>query len=806
MKRTLRISAGIIYLGIFTFSLIVLLNPDLPLFYAKQQIENQNLVSVGDIFTYQFNIDTHFYNPGTISVLEDQHALTLNSSEDTTSLAKGSFVIESVDENKITIEIAPTTVSNPPINGQSYSIYIRPYLISSNLAGAIFLLLLLGVIVFLSSCLADLKRRNLLLSSPLGVVELWVNLFDHPANASKVRFSKPHFKPDFELFKRCIVNTLLIAFLYAFMEWVFFVTKPSFMDLLAWSDKVKIFLITGLVVALLSLLTLAVIALLDFLLSPFFPSLHRYALHFPAAFLLTCLCLILLDNFTYTILNFGIVDTMTLLRVLYGLGFIGLLVYFIKQLAAARDKPENRLLNTITSTNAIVLITVSLILVGFTFKNNNDLSPAEQNSSIANKPNVILFGTDGLNAANMSLYGYSRDTTPYINTLANSSLVSQNNFSNAGNSQGSDTATLTGKSPLATRVLFPPNALRGIDEYQHLPGVLKINGYRTVFLGLPYYDDVNAANFQDAFDVVNCKENDISNPFSFASQYGFDDENYFFKTLEDRILERVNHIFFIADMVNPYAVVTQNMSDQARIECLYSELNRAKQTGQPLFVQIHLEGTHGDAYNPINRDFSKGEKDDADWMTDFYDDSILDYDSQVNDLVKYLNENGQYGNTLVILYTDHAQEWYTTKKIPLLFHFPNDQYAGAISQNTQNLDIAPTILDYLNIERPAWMEGSSLLNNNLDSNRLILDPQQIDTTHNNAGNVNIPPFYQFGILTVIQCQNWFTFDLRKDSITHGVVDNYVDPCPANSLDSTDVIRQKVRTILRQNGFNIPDNW
>ena len=107
------------------------------------------------------------------------------------------------------------------INGQSYSIYIRPYLISSNLAGAIFLLLLLGVIVFLSSCLADPKRRNLLLSSPLGVVELWVNLFDHPANASKVRISKPHFKPDFELFKRCIVNTLLIAFLYAFMEWVF---------------------------------------------------------------------------------------------------------------------------------------------------------------------------------------------------------------------------------------------------------------------------------------------------------------------------------------------------------------------------------------------------------------------------------------------------------------------------------------------------------------------------------------------------------------------------------------------------------
>jgi arylsulfatase A-like enzyme len=805
MKRTLRISAGIIYLGIFAFSLIVLLNPDLPLFYDKQQIENQNLVSDGDAFSYQFNVDTHFYNPGTISVLEDQRALTLSSSEDTTSIANGSFAIENAGNNQITVVIVPTASSNPQTNGHSYSIYIRPYLISSNLAGFIFLLLLLGVIVFLSSSLANPQKRKLLLSSALGVVKLWVSLFDRPASASGVRTGKPGFKPDFELIKRSAINTLLIAFLYVFMEWIFYVTKPSFMDLLAWSDKIKIFLITGFVVALLAMLALAVIALLDLLLSPFVPFFHKYALHFPAAFLLTCLCLILLDNFTYTIFNFGIVDTLTLLRVLYGLDFIGLLDYFTKQLAAAREKPENRLWNTISSTGAIALIITSLILVGLTFKNNNTLAQVEQNSGDANKPNIILFGTDGLNAANMSTYGYGRDTTPFITELAQSSLLSQNNFSNAGNSQGSDTATLTGKSPLATRVLFPPNALHGIDEYQHLPGILKINGYRTVFLGLPYYDDVNAANFQDAFDVVNCKENDTNNPFNFTSQYGFDDENYFFNTLEGRILERVNHIFFIADMVNPYAVVSQNMSDQERIECLYSELNRSKQTGQPLFIQVHLEGTHGDAYNPIDQVFSKGEKDNEDWMTDFYDDSILDYDSQVDELVKYLNENDQYGNTLLILYTDHAQEWNTTKKIPLILHFPNDQYAGTISQNTQNLDIAPTILDYLNITKPAWMEGSSLLKN-LDSNRLILDPQQIPTTGNDAENVNVPPFFQFGIITVIQCQNWFTFDLRKDTITPGVIDNYVSPCLTNSLDSPEVIQQKVRTILKQNGFNIPDDW
>ena len=409
------------------------------------------------------------------------------------------------------------------------------------------------MIVFLSSSLANPQKRKLLLSSPFGVVELWINLFDRSISASDARVGKRSFKPDFELFKRSAVNTLLISFLYVFMEWIFYVTKPSFMDLLSWGDKTKIFLVTGLVIALLSVLVLIVIALLDLLLSPFFPSFREYAFRFPAAFLLTCLSLILLDNFTYTNFEFWYCRHKDPVA-----GPVWTRVYWVADLfyetvGDRKRKTRKPALEHNEPPQRHRFNNYPLTLVGLTFKNNNALAQVEQNSGDANKPNIILFGTDGLNAANMSVYGYNRDTTPFITGLAQSSLLSQNNFSNAASSEGSDTATLTGKLPLTTpRFVISPDILQGINEYQHLPGILKSAGYRTVFLGEPNHDDVNAANFQNAFDAVNCEDNSVDSFSGLVSGYGFDEEVYFLSTLKGRIVDRFDHIFFIKDMVNPF--------------------------------------------------------------------------------------------------------------------------------------------------------------------------------------------------------------------------------------------------------------
>ena len=741
MKRKIQITLGFIFLAAFLFILLVLIKPGFSYFYKKSQIQPQNISRVGNAYQYQFNVNTDIYNPKSILILEDQKVLKLFSYEYTQSGEKGSFALKGIDEDQITILFVPTTPSDPASNGHTYSIDIRPYFISSSWAwNSLVLLFLLIIISYFWPGLADPPK----LKSFLG----WPAVAARQLHKAVVR-PKSITLPSKSLVIHAVVTTTLVAFLYVFMEWLFFVTKPSYMDMFAFGEKVNILLISGLIVALILLATLLAMFLLDILLTPFFPSFRSYIYYLPAAFMATCLCLIMFDNFTYTVFKFGIVDTRSMIRGLYTLGFTALLIYLLRVMAAATKPDLEQGSYRYNSIAALSLFAVSCILAGFTFKPlTGTLTQSRQNVSITNQPNIILFNTDGVNALNLSVYGYQRDTTPFITELAKSSLIGENNFTNGHDSASSETATLTGKLPFSTHVLNPSDTLQGVAEYQSLPALLKINGYRTVSLAVPVYVDPNAVNLKRAFDAVNCKSNSTD---SLLSAYNYDNEIYLLTTIQERIGDRLQHIFFIQDMSNPYQLVTEADSaedtDEQKIDCLHGYLENAAQTGQPLFAHVHLMGTHGPTFAPSIQVFSKGEKQTKKWMTDFYDDSILNYDSQVQALVQYLKDHGQWNNTILILYTDHGQQWLTRNRLPLIIHFPNDQHAGATTENTQNIDIAPTLLDYLDIQIPTWMEGNSLLGK-LDTNWLII-----------AGMINKA--------SVIQCQNWYIFNFMDGTVNQG---------------------------------------
>ncbi|HOG61824.1 MAG TPA: hypothetical protein PKX76_10960, partial [Flexilinea sp.] len=135
-----------------------------------------------------------------------------------------------------------------------------------------------------------------------------------------------------------------------------------------------------------------------------------------------------------------------------------------------------------------------------------------------------------------------------------------------------------------------------------------------------------------------------------------------------------------------------------------------------------------------------------------------------------------------------------------------DDFHGIITANTQNIDIAPTILDYLNIPIPEWMEGNSILQN-LDRRRLIFsahadgDESNSKLLPSNISQDSLKLFQQIG---VIQCQNWFSFDLKENKITQGIVENYINPCPETELDSLDAIKKALIRKLTGLGYQIPE--
>ncbi len=615
--------------------------------------------------------------------------------------------------------------------------------------------------------------------------------------------------------KQLYTISVLVAFLYILMEWLFFVTMPSFMSLMSFFNKTDIFLLSGWGFALFCLLLLAAFIIVDFLgLILRIAAVTRYGGLAIPAIILAAGALLLIDNFTYTIFKFGISTVDGIARGAYAVLFILLFIYaylrLLKLTSVNVDKQAvQRGFNRWFYVSVGMMAVVSgLVFANIRFNNifANDATLGEQ--SIAKLPNILLLGSDGLDASNLSVYGYSRDTTPRLKELAQSSLVAENAFTNAGKTTGSVISIMTSKLPTQTRVLYPPDILTGIDAFQHLPGMLNNLGYKTVEFGVPYYIDAYNFNLQDGFDIVNGRSMPVGKFSAIGRKLGFENEVYFLTQLTERISDRILHIFYVRKMENPYTLVTQpvaNLNDETKIS---QALTLFDQSTSSLFIHIHLLGTHGGYYSPKVRVYSKGEGQPQPWMTDFYDDTLLDFDAYVGSIIDHLKADGQFDNTILIIYTDHNKEFKVTERIPLIIHFPNGSQAGVITQNVENMDIAPTILDYLGLTQPTWMEGESLLKSDTLGQRLIFSLGTEKTANNEQKifvldpNLVKPPFYQFSFINVVDCQKWYTFDLETHTWTSGDVNGYVNPCNAQDLLSMAQIKQAVYQRLAQDGFDI----
>ena len=119
-----------------------------------------------------------------------------------------------------------------------------------------------------------------------------------------------------------IAATLLNAYFYGAMEWVFFVTKPSSISLLSLPEKIRVLFVTCGVIALASIPFLFLL-LLPALLTK--DGVRRWLALLPClipAFLASINALVLFDNFTYTVFKFGIVTATGGWQIPYLIGFI----------------------------------------------------------------------------------------------------------------------------------------------------------------------------------------------------------------------------------------------------------------------------------------------------------------------------------------------------------------------------------------------------------------------------------------------------------------------------------------------------
>ena len=135
------------------------------------------------------------------------------------------------------------------------------------------------------------------------------------------------------------------------------------------------------------------------------------------ATIFAALILLLVDNFTYTLIKYGIASTKGWSRALYGLGFILIIVMCYRSLLNLITNLSQQSLIRNWGSGKIIGILVGTLLLSFaiislTNQPNVSAVPIVNGKNSEQHPNILLITSDGVDATHMSVYGYGARYNP----------------------------------------------------------------------------------------------------------------------------------------------------------------------------------------------------------------------------------------------------------------------------------------------------------------------------------------------------------------------------------------------------------
>ena len=282
-----------------------------------------------------------------------------------------------------------------------------------------------------------------------------------------------------------------------------------------------------------------------------------------------------------------------------------------------------------------------------------------------NRPNVLLISVDTLRPDRLGCYGYSRPTSPAIDRLAGEGTLFTEAYSQAGWTLPSMATILTGRYPKDHHAIDFNYSLD--PSLPTLASLLKERGYDTrgfvshVLLGAKYGLDRGFVHFDDS----------------------------------------------VLNRGDPHKISTSK-------ELTELALRDLKSLKEPFFVWIHYFDPHF-AYLPHPQWASFGDTD-----SDRYDQEIAYTDSFVGQLLDFFRKKASWKRTLVVFTADHGEEfgehggeyhetcYQEVLRVPLILRVPGSASARQAAR-TEQIDLMPTILDYLHIPLPGPLPGRDLL-------------------------------------------------------------------------------------------------
>lgn len=322
--------------------------------------------------------------------------------------------------------------------------------------------------------------------------------------------------------------------------------------------------------------------------------------------------------------------------------------------------------------------------------------------------NLVLISIDTLRQENMGIYGYSKNTTPHIDSLGKESYIFTNVYTQVPLTYPSFASLLTGNEPVSTGIIANGLSHPVSNKMATLTKILKKNNFTSAAFITNRFLSTKLTGLSQGFDEYYLQDSNNEWKLNRAPYNNFIRKA--FGWLEKNKDKKTFVWIHLMDPHFPYYPSTQTLCTLSKKYCQV-----AKVENFILDNLIHTNDIYGCTSGPQLK--SK-----ADLFKSLYDADILHADKLVGELINKLKKIGLYKKTTIVLYGDHGEgfdhDYYFTHgkvlynssvRIPLIIKYPFGFSQGKkINELIANTDILPTILDLLNMNKSTFkFDGKS---------------------------------------------------------------------------------------------------
>jgi arylsulfatase A-like enzyme len=328
------------------------------------------------------------------------------------------------------------------------------------------------------------------------------------------------------------------------------------------------------------------------------------------------------------------------------------------------------------------------------------------------RPNVVLVLVDTLRADHLGTYGYERPTSPRLDAFAEEAFLFEDARAQAPCTFPSANSILTGRFP--THFVGQPEKRLGIPEaFPSLAEVLGGAGYATAAVS--------------ASPIVRATPSDHNPHGGFGRGFAHFDESCLWshagcvnRRARGFLDELPEPFFLYLHYMDPHGPYRPPPAWDRR----FAPEDGAEAPGVSEAVALGDPNPMAAAFYE-DGDASQITPESLERLIDLYDDEIAFFDSRFDVFLQDLRERGLLDRTILVLVSDHGESFFehrhlkhcrtvfdTEVKTPFLVRLPPELATTGprrIPTQAANLDVVPTILDYLEIPAAALtLEGTSL--------------------------------------------------------------------------------------------------